>query len=664
AADLTTLAQRRADLGRAGEQERQLAEARSRLEAEAALEAEAWRRLWAPVGVEARAPEEMTAWREGHLELVAALAQLAARRHALLAEEEAVALAAEGLQAALSVLGQAPDSTHLEPLAAQAREIVDGERRQVEARRQVDRDWKLALAGRPDRERAVAQLSSELDGWQAAWARALAPLGLAAELRPRAARQAVRAHRDLPAARQEVAGLEGRIRGIERDLAAFRDQVGAGAAGLEETGDRSPLDVVDALHRRLTAARAAESRRATLAGQLEEVAQAVAATGSAATRGEEELARLRVEAGLSPDTPLPPVVERSRAAAVGRERLGQVDQDLLALGAGRSPEEIRAEVAEIGLDGDQLAAALATLAEEVEAQEGALGQAQLALGQARTELRAVTDAGTAADREQDAQAELARAAAGAGEYARTAIAAAVLREVIAEYGERHRGPMLDRAGALFARLTVGAFTELIPEGLGDRPILLAKRRNGELRTTAELSDGARDQLYLALRLAGIEYQLEHLPEPLPVVFDDVLVNFDDERAAAALAVLAELGRRTQVLLFTHHQGVVESAREALPADRLLVLRVPGRDHGQPVVAAGGVGEAAVGAPVPRGGGDRTVACVLEALRLAGRPLAKAELVPMAKIDEARWPPAIRRLLDSGAVVQEGRKRGARYRLPR
>ena len=60
--------------------------------------------------------------------------------------------------------------------------------------------------------------------------------------------------------------------------------------------------------------------------------------------------------------------------------------------------------------------------------------------------------------------------------------------------------------------------------------------------------------------AGIEYQLEHLAEPLPVVFDDVLVNFDDERSAAAIGVLAELGQRTQVLLFTHHEGVVETAR--------------------------------------------------------------------------------------------------------
>ena len=40
----------------------------------------------------------------------------------------------------------------------------------------------------------------------------------------------------------------------------------------------------------------------------------------------------------------------------------------------------------------------------------------------------------------------------------------------------------------------------------------------------------------------------------------VLVTFDDARAEAALGLLAALGRRTQVILFTHHAHVAELAR--------------------------------------------------------------------------------------------------------
>ncbi|HEX7478171.1 MAG TPA: hypothetical protein VF331_10220 [Polyangiales bacterium] len=51
--------------------------------------------------------------------------------------------------------------------------------------------------------------------------------------------------------------------------------------------------------------------------------------------------------------------------------------------------------------------------------------------------------------------------------------------------------------------------------------------------------GTRDQLYLALRLANVQH-LAASQELMPLVLDDVLLHFDDERAAAALGLLGEL----------------------------------------------------------------------------------------------------------------------------
>jgi len=73
-----------------------------------------------------------------------------------------------------------------------------------------------------------------------------------------------------------------------------------------------------------------------------------------------------------------------------------------------------------------------------------------------------------------------------------------------------------------------------------------------------MSDGARDQLYLALRLACVEQAFER-SEPLPLIFDDVLVNFDDPRTEVALSVLAEFAANYQILLFTHHDHVRDAA---------------------------------------------------------------------------------------------------------
>ena len=76
-----------------------------------------------------------------------------------------------------------------------------------------------------------------------------------------------------------------------------------------------------------------------------------------------------------------------------------------------------------------------------------------------------------------------------------------------------------------------------------------------------LSDGTRDQLYLALRLAAIE---KHVSEfgPVPIILDDILINSDNHRAAATLQQLARLALNTQVLFFTHHQHLVPMAQQA------------------------------------------------------------------------------------------------------
>ena len=44
---------------------------------------------------------------------------------------------------------------------------------------------------------------------------------------------------------------------------------------------------------------------------------------------------------------------------------------------------------------------------------------------------------------------------------------------------------------------------------------------------------------------------------MPLVLDDLLITFDNDRAAAILRSLADLAKRTQIFLFTHHQHLLE-----------------------------------------------------------------------------------------------------------
>jgi uncharacterized protein YhaN len=102
-------------------------------------------------------------------------------------------------------------------------------------------------------------------------------------------------------------------------------------------------------------------------------------------------------------------------------------------------------------------------------------------------------------------------------------------------------------------------------------MLRALRADGTSCPMDALSEGTRDQLYLALRVAALEAHAE-AAEPLPFIADDLLASFDDARAAAAIALLRGLGAGTQVILFTHHAHV---AGLAARQDGVCVHRLPG-----------------------------------------------------------------------------------------
>ena len=87
-----------------------------------------------------------------------------------------------------------------------------------------------------------------------------------------------------------------------------------------------------------------------------------------------------------------------------------------------------------------------------------------------------------------------------------------------------------------------------------------------------MSDGTRDQLYLALRLASLHVRLAE-EDPMPFIVDDILVNFDDRRSGAALEALTELAKNNQVILFTHHQKILDQAEKLESAAEIVIHRL-------------------------------------------------------------------------------------------
>ena len=109
----------------------------------------------------------------------------------------------------------------------------------------------------------------------------------------------------------------------------------------------------------------------------------------------------------------------------------------------------------------------------------------------------------------------------------------------------------------------------------DAATIVGVRRDNEVVPVAAMSRGTRDQLYLALRLGYLERMVQQ-GEPMPFIVDDVLIHFDDDRAAAALEVLGELSGATQVILFTHHRRLVDMVESRLDEQVRFIHQLPGR----------------------------------------------------------------------------------------
>src|SRR5262249_14870233 len=132
------------------------------------------------------------------------------------------------------------------------------------------------------------------------------------------------------------------------------------------------------------------------------------------------------------------------------------------------------------------------------------------------------------------------------EWSRLTVARAMLEKQLAKFSKKQQPRLLDSVSRLFSAMTRGRYPR-VQQRL-DREFV-AVRSDGVEVIPSGLSTGTREQLYLAVRLAYIDSYCAR-SEPLPLVLDDVLVNFDDERAAATLDVLAHFAAegRVQVLL--------------------------------------------------------------------------------------------------------------------
>ena len=131
-------------------------------------------------------------------------------------------------------------------------------------------------------------------------------------------------------------------------------------------------------------------------------------------------------------------------------------------------------------------------------------------------------------------------------YAALELSLSTLEQSRAALQRRFAPRITTRARDILSRLTDGRYDRLVLAA--DLTLQATARDENSLRSALWRSDGTADLLYLALRLAVAE----ELAPGAPLILDDALVRFDDQRLAQAMDVLNELSRQKQIILFTCH----------------------------------------------------------------------------------------------------------------
>lgn len=142
------------------------------------------------------------------------------------------------------------------------------------------------------------------------------------------------------------------------------------------------------------------------------------------------------------------------------------------------------------------------------------------------------------------------------EWATQALIGHCMDKAQQSYEAESQPKMLELSSNYIQRLTNGAYT-LDMWGL-DAGLALLDKKGGRLEMN-RWSSGLADQVYLALRLA-LATVFSHQVDAIPIILDDILVRFDEDRQKSALELLAELGNNQQIWLFTCQQQVYYMAQ--------------------------------------------------------------------------------------------------------
>jgi uncharacterized protein YhaN len=537
--------------------------------AEAEIISKEWKSLWEPCGIVPLPPKEMVDWsgkfekiRSGAMELNKLEGEINSRKKERETLRQALLKASINLENAQTF----QDET-LEPVLVFCETFLETlDQKRNERRKLLEKQHDL-LSDLKSARQNEETAREELADWEKRWHESAALLNNTPDgpdetrpiILPEEANDILESIQSCFLKLKEADEKQKRIVGIDRDAEDFVQEVqdlvkkvGPGLKSLQP--DHAIQELQSMLKQNLEQKTLLQKYTKEIEETKEDNNRAEAAIHAAAL----EMAELRRIAGCKDSDDLEEAERLAREHRDLRRKCSETETALLTGAEGFSISQLEKQMEM--LNPDELPGKIDALNREIEQHlDPEIRRLSETLGEKKRELQQMDGSAKAAESALSAQQTLAAIRRMSEHFIRLKTASTLLKQEIERYRNENQDPILKIASHYFRRLTLGSFEALrTDEDDRGQPVLVGLRHQNRMIRVEGMSSGTRDQLYLSLRLASLQNHRE-TGETLPFIVDDILVNFDDERADATLETLAELASKTQVILFTHHKRIAEEA---------------------------------------------------------------------------------------------------------
>jgi uncharacterized protein YhaN len=405
----------------------------------------------------------------------------------------------------------------------------------------------------------MAEKQKKLHDAEQQWLSWLSQAGLAESLTPNSALEVMERIRSLRQRAGALREIEDRLKVLERLVQDYREATKSIAQQLEAS-DLLTEDVETVVHRLVSElAREEEAQRSREAfqQQLVEYKGELEQNGGNLRKVEEELKGLFTEGGAAEEAEFRHRANLYEHRLTAKAALEQHLSNLENLG-GRADDQVRFQEELHRCSPERLQAEGDELHQEVQELEEKLATLQEQFGrldERREQLESAEELSVLRQRRKGLLAELSETA---NRWSVLTICLGFLKQARRIYEKERKQPVVRESEHFFQTITNGRYQAIVaPHGEESIEVVGA---NGSRYEVDILSRGTAEQLYLSLRFGYIQ-EFGRRARPLPVVMDDILVNFDAQRARASIITILELAHRNQILFFTCHPQTVSLIKE-------------------------------------------------------------------------------------------------------